>query len=265
LLGIVQVTDASFIADDVEYSIRVSNQLAGLGRGGWLLVTDRFKSWAQQPGSDMILVNGHMGDILTGKISPLSGICALFAGMRVVPQTIVLHHFCGLHSNIGEKLSGPKGLIHSIITQLVLYFDQQSYGKPVSWGLGHDLLQSARTNDIFGLCLLFQQLISQLPINLTVYYLMDSISEFETSLEGWEDEMSQIVSFLRGVLLEQRSGPYLKVLMTAPHKSISLYRQISLKDQISLSAHNTLPDSNQIPGFERRLYAIMSTDDVYGT
>lgn len=260
ILEIIQATDASFIADDVEYSIHASNQLEGLDRGGWLLVTDRFRSWAQLPRSDIILVDGYLGDISTGRISPLSGICALFAGLRMFPKLVVLHHFCGLHSNAGETLSGPRGLMLSIITQFIIQFDKHFHGTPVYWELGQCLLSDARHNDIPSLCLLFQQLVSQVPRDFTIYCLMDSIPEFETSSGGWDDELSQIVGFLRGILLEERPGPCLKILMTSAHKSISICRLISPEDQISLGAQNTLSATTQLPAFEDRLRAVMFSD-----
>ncbi len=252
LFTVLDLPEPMFLSNDVEQVLRASNNLEGLERSRWLLVTDRFRSWAQylEQKADLILVNGHLSDITTGKISALSVIVALIASMRKEPQFVVLHHFCGLHSHPSDPVSGPRGMVWSLSAQLVLLLDQQKKGIANFPNMNDAFLQDIGRHNFIALCLLFEVLFRQLDENLTVYCVLDNISEFETTMGGWMSELCEFVDLLQRIASEQVQGPVLKVLMTTPNKSIRIYRQLELNSEISLCAGNILPHSTQQLAFE---------------
>ncbi|KAK0625447.1 hypothetical protein B0T17DRAFT_655176 [Bombardia bombarda] len=255
LLFSLDLQDLLFLAADVRQVVHASSSLPGFRQGSWLLVTPRFRSWIQplERRSDLILVNGYLGTMTPGKISALSTITAIFAGMRKLsPQLVVLYHFCGLHShlNIDTVLSGPRGLLLSLAAQLIIHLDQQQHSTnsliaPFQ-NMNGRFFQDVAKRDLAALCHLFSELVNQLDHNVTLYCILDGISDFETSLGGWEEELCLIVEFLQSMVVSMGSmpgKPVFKVMMTAAHRSIAVYRHVSADNQISLSSGNLLPSS----------------------
>ncbi|KAI0386148.1 hypothetical protein F5Y04DRAFT_116479 [Hypomontagnella monticulosa] len=248
-----------FLVTDIEEVLRIGNDVKGIARAKWLLVTERFQSWVQNQGwrSDLVLVNGHLGDVTTGKVSALSVLAALFATTRRTPQVAVLYHFCGLHSRQGDPTSGPRGLLRSLLAQMVIYLDQNSYGSTASPIISNELLQDIARGDILASCLLFSDLVTQLGRSTTLYVVIDNVSEFETPLGGWDVELREVISFLQSMVNEQSSGPILKIMVIASNKSIQIHRQIPIHDQIWLNPDNLLSGSAQRLSFEHELQRAM--------
>jgi len=260
LLDLLDLPEPQCLSDDIEEVLRISNNLKGLERSRWLLATDRFRSWARhlEQRADLILINGHLSEVLTGKISALSVIVALIASMRKEQQFVVLHHFCGLHSRLNDTASGPRGMVWSLCSQLVLLLTQQKKEVVYFPGMNDAFLEDIGRHDFFALCLLFEALFYQFDERLTVYCVLDNISEFETSMGGWSSDLSEFVGVLQRIAGEEAQGPILKVLMTAPHKSIQIYRQLELESQISLCAGNFSSHSTQRLAFSDDMQRAMS-------
>ena len=226
--------------------------MLGLARSKWLLVTDRFRLWVhnQERKSDLLLVNGNLSGITTGKITALSVLAGLFANIQKTPSMAVLYHFCGLHSQQGDPIIGPRGLLQSLIAQLLIYIHHCHHGSPRLAITSEKFLRDVAQRDLVALCLFLSQLLTQLDRNTTVYCVVDTISEFETSLGGWNDEISDIVSFFQHLIHDTSDGPVLKVLLLAPNRSIQIYKHIHPDDQVWLNSGNLLSDSAQQPSFD---------------
>lgn len=210
-----------------------------LGRATWLLNMDRFKNWADIKiyASDLILVNGHLSGLTRGKISPLSVLAATLASLPLSsPQTLILSHFCGLHTNPRDPMAGPRGMLRSLVAQLLLI--QRAEHAFTTINLDETLVHQVLNHDLAGLCEVFRALLMQVHPETTVYCVLDNISEFEASHFGWEYEMSDVVYFLQTMMMpgQPRFGPRLKFLLTAANRSIKVYRQLNPADVISLSA-----------------------------
>lgn len=272
LFELLEPPDPSFLIDNIEQVLRASRSFHSEGpdRARWLLVTDRFRNWVQNPGagSDLILVHGQLGEITQGKISALSTMVALFASLKTVPEVVVVHHFCGLHSQGDDLLGGPRGLIQSLIIQLILYLGQQNGGRTTFPVLSDFHLFQYRQQDLAALCLLLGQLLGQLPIGATVYCVIDSICQFEASSNSWRTDLYETVEFLQHLVREcnfnedslDRSGPVLKVLMTAVNKSIETSQQVDHGNQIWLSTGNTLPSAISQNSFEEAIKRALMFD-----
>lgn len=252
----IGLPDPSFLGVDIEEVLRAGNRVKGVSRGKELLVTKRFRCWVEDTKrqSDILLVNGHLSDQTSGKISALSVLVALFSRAKTVPGAVTLHHFCGLHSRHGDPGSGPRGLMQSLVAQLILYLHQTQHQRgPARVSiLGEGFLQDVVRREMVALCLLFSQLMAQLDRGTTVYCVIDNVSEFETSLGGWNQEMSEVVGLLQHLANDdaQDRGPVLKVLMIASNRSIQIHRQVGPEDQVWLHMGRTLSNSVQQQSFE---------------
>ncbi|KAK7744278.1 hypothetical protein SLS62_010305 [Diatrype stigma] len=248
------LSDPSSLAADIEEVLRAGNRVKGIARGKELLVKKRFRCWVEdiRGQSDILLVNGHLSDQTTGKISALSVLVALFSRVKSAPGAVTLHHFCGLHSQQGNPASGPRGLMQSLVAQLILYLHQHRRGSARVSILSEGFLQDVARREMVALCLLFSQLMAQLDRSTTVYCVIDNVSEFETSLGGWGQEMGEVVAFLQHLVHDdaQDRGPVLKVLMIASNRSIQIHRHIRPEDQVWLHTGSTLSDSVQQQSFE---------------
>ncbi|CAM1511914.1 Fc.00g094270.m01.CDS01 [Cosmosporella sp. VM-42] len=236
LLGI---RDSLFLTKDLGKILRSSRALPknALKRATWLLNLDRFKTWADisRRSSDLILVNSHLNVLIIGKISSLSVFAATLASMpRISPNLVLISHYCGLHTSPRDVMAGPKGMLRSLIAQLILLRRHDQVRTTIS--LDESLVNDIAIQDLRGLCEILRSLLSQFPQETTIFGALDNISEFKTSLYGWELDMGEIIRCLRFIVGQMRWGPKLKEFLTAANRSITIYRQIDEADCISLSA-----------------------------
>ena len=204
-----------------------------------------------------------------GKISALSVLAALFASTRKGPEVLVLYHFCALHSRQGDPSSGGRGLLQSLIAQLLIYLDRQCQGVAGLPITSNELLYDVARRDVLASCVLLGQLIAQVAQGVTIYCVLDNISEFETSIGNWNQEIQGVVSFLQQLVNEVTEGPVLKVLILAPMRSIQVDRQIPASDQIWLSSGNLLSNSVQQDAFthdfQRAVFQQRNSEDLHTT
>lgn len=240
LYMILRLPNPLFLVNDLGLVLRASNAIGhnGLSRGAWLLNMDRFKIWAQIPNSssDLVLVDGHLGEYCRGKISPLSVLSAIFASMNKNSHFMILTHFCGLHTSMADQMSGCRGMIRSLIAQLIV--NQRSYSRSTKVCLDDELLHAIAQHDLEALCQLFQALLNEVHPDVTIYCVIDDVSQFETTLGGWGEELYRVVHMMQTLSRQRRCGPAFKVLLTTANRSIQIYCQIEAGDIISLSAGN---------------------------
>lgn len=250
LYVLLNIPDPMTPAADLNQVIKGSytQDRTALGRAMWLLNMERFKTWADiaSHSSDLILVNGHLSGLTRGKISPLSVLAATLASMPPFsPRLLILSHFCGLHTSPRDPTAGPAGMLRSLIGQLILVQRDQHAMTTVT--LDDTLVHQILSNDLAGLCDVFRALLMQVHPDTTVYCVLDNVSEFETSLLGWENEICDVVYFLQTMMMagQPRFGPKLRFLLTAANKSIKIHRQLTPADCISLSARHVSSHSVQ--------------------
>ena len=254
----MSLPDPLFLANDVEEVLRHGDHLTenSIGRCMWLMVEQRFRTWLQRSatsGSDLILVDGHLDDVTTGKISPLSVFGASFAKVRKAPRLVVLHHFCGLHSHPKDPVSGPRGILRSFIAQILLHLSHYGGDFMLLPHADGPFLRDLSEHQPQALLVLFKELLSQIHPEATVYCLVDNVSDFETASEDWEMELCEIVDTLQIFVKAGEPGPALKILLTDSRRSIAVFRHIRPGDQISLSSGNTYSRTMQMLSFQEDL------------
>jgi hypothetical protein len=244
LYDLLGIENSRYLINDLEILSKMASSLSeiALGRGRWLIETDRFRLWIQTrfSKSDLVLVNGYLDDVIETNVSPLTILCAsLVRAVWSQVQLITLAHFCGLHGKSGEWSSGPKGMLRCLIAQLLLASGARGTDIASFPGLSGQLLQDLALQDLGALWVLFQELLRQVPLGVTVFIILDGISTFETSLNGWDNELCQIVFELQQlVIADPRSIPVLKVLLVAPIRSINVFWQVDSENHISLTSDN---------------------------
>jgi hypothetical protein len=168
---------------------------------------------------------------------------------REVIATLGLHFFCGQHVASIDDLKGPRGLIRSLLAQLVLAILQNQPDGPLdavnltnfSWNY-----ESIPTEDF---CQAFRLLLRQIPAHVTVLCLIDDITRFER--DSWSEDYASLMNMLNGVISDQGIGAKFKVLMTSPTKSRWL------QDKLTPAQHVELRGSGHLmgTGTERSLWA----------
>ncbi|KAK0646902.1 hypothetical protein B0T16DRAFT_446786 [Cercophora newfieldiana] len=264
LYQLADLPDSSNIECDLDEIRKLRARLSDtiLGRSTYLMVTDRFRDWLDFSlgVSDLVLVEGHLDTEREGKLSSLSAFCGSFIEARKTPQFSVLYYFCGLHCHLGDHISGPQGMVRSLVSQLLRW--HRDAGTPLTITIADPDCGELSSHQLPALLTLFRELIQQTPSGMTLYCLIDGISEFETTNQGWETELCEIVGFFQTIVEDLRQtsspGPAFKVLLTASQRSITVVGQINSSDQITLSSSRVLPRSIGA-SFEEDFLASMAT------
>jgi hypothetical protein len=177
----------------------------------WVLQSSRFKYWVQSRNSDVLVVDGNLGDGTArySSMSLLSGM--LVQSLRPREPAQVLHFFCGAHNSKSDPVGGPSGLVRSLIVQLLslqvfdLNFVNSSYWK-----------EGLRTHDLLTLGRLFHRLLEQLTGTI-VFCIIDSVSVFETN--PWLGELRSILQTLLDTAADQALDVRFKLLATSTTRS----------------------------------------------
>jgi hypothetical protein len=210
-----------------------------LGYATLLRQKRQFKDWLSSEWPSLVLVDGCCRNESVGRTSPMSFFTASFASTLLQAQSgIVLQFFCSHHIDPQRENSGPRGLLRSIISQLLLY------PKPYNIALDfvdQSLYDAVEASNTEALCFFFERLFWQIHPNTIVYVLIDSISDFESNLHGYGERMDRILALfqtlIRQVLQGNAMGPKLKLFMTSPNRSHRLVNHIDrAEENIRLSA-----------------------------
>lgn len=81
---------------------------------------------------------------------------------------------------------------------------------------------------------IFSGLLSQLPLGTTVHCIVEDISQFETALYGWVEDLSIVVNCLQWCVVNTNAPVFLKPLYTSANASTFVRRQVPLDQQVDL-------------------------------
>lgn len=210
---------------------------SSLGRGRYILATSEFQELLSAPRSSILLVDGHCQDECDGKISPISVFCAsLAATLAHYPALMVLHFFAGQHTFFDDgPASGPRGMMRSLICQVLLYPNQPS---PCLEQVSDQWVQNIADGNINALCWLFKELLKRVANVTTILCIVDNVSDYE---EHWFEDLKLMLNWFRSVPDELKPGVNLKLLMTSAWKSTKLvYETDRSSEYLSLVAGNVM-------------------------
>jgi hypothetical protein len=167
----------------------------------------------------ILFLNGS-GDMTAARESPISAsLASLVFRIPEDPRTIVLHFFCGLHSESNAVVCGPTGLMRSLITQLSLkynfnlaFVDQEAYRDGI------------RDHDMRTLCETFSAMVSQLPPDCELYCIIDGISWLETP--RWREDLAATVAYICYLSVDPCCQARIKLLISSPVRSLLLTQEL---------------------------------------
>lgn len=215
-----------------------------LGRGRYLLAVPQFQHLLSSPSSAMLLVDGHCKEECDGKVSPISVFCASLAAMMVRDRTyMVLSFFAGQHcpyyDAACDPARGPRGLVRSLISQVLLYPNQSEPQYYLDW-VNDTLVNDVAQGRVEALCYLFEELVRRVLDVSAIFCIIDNISDFEKMWEGWDEELAIVFQSLRNVGSMLAPGVCFKILMTSAGKSTQLVQLTHPSERVSLRAGNVL-------------------------
>ena len=242
----------SHVSDDLDIILRQTYETgeSELSRVHYLMREPRFHSWlmadANRAHSDMLMINGYFD---SGPISPLSVYSAFLVSgvISKSPASLVLHHFCTLHKDPrNDALAGPRGLLRRLIAQTLTHLVRlDMHSVLIDWELLHDA-GAEGDHDLNALCELFGRLLEEVPEGSAVFIIIDNVSDFETSLHGWGEEMDFVVGRLSSIggrsvpgdrpVLAPGLRASVRVLLTCGMKSVGVFRWVEPRRVISLEA-----------------------------
>ncbi|CAD0030171.1 unnamed protein product, partial [Aureobasidium pullulans] len=174
----------------------------------------------------ILFLNGS-GKITAARESSTSALFAsLVIGTIDDPTVTVLHFFCGLHCNFGGVVSGPKGLMRSLIAQL-------SVKQNFDLNFIDDQLkrEEVRDHDIHRLCETFSAMAFQLPADHEVCCLIEGISWLETP--SWREDLTATIAYLCYLSVDPRCQARFKLLVSCPVRSLMLTKEVKQYGEVA--------------------------------
>ncbi|RSM09135.1 hypothetical protein CEP52_004252 [Fusarium oligoseptatum] len=191
----------------------------------------QFLEWAVSPTSTRLLVHGNF----EGRpyVSALSLFCVtLFESLKESPSRFIpLIFFCGLHVNaLTDPHAGGRALIKCFISQLLRQrpFDTSA--------LQTDDEEVVRRGDISGLCNLFWWLVAQLPVDQTVFLLIDGVGYYER--EDFEVDTGHVLDTLLTPRVDGETA-IVKVMLTHPSGTRRMRERVGSGWTVSMAAMPT--------------------------
>ncbi|KAI3318860.1 hypothetical protein HD806DRAFT_511178 [Xylariaceae sp. AK1471] len=219
------VEDLGFV---LKQTARMSSENQGRARS--LMRTRNFQNWMNGSRHSLLLVDGAM---TLERVSPMSILTATLAvSMLQVPSVTAIYFFCGknLDANAEDELSGPRGMLRSLITQLMMQITPSPNLSRIN---SHEFLHELYSRHFPTLCEVLRLLIEQLSPLTTLYCLIDGVSWYEQ--EHWVHELRFLLGLFRH-LMSRPSGPYLKLLMTSSNRSTEVRDLINMEwEYVSLA------------------------------
>ena len=209
----------------------------------------KLREWLNSPNSRTLLLNGD-GDP-NDMFSPTTFVSAkLLESLSHIEPVFLQHYFCSLHTSSSpsrKNNDNATGLLKSFISQLLLRDDVNSWD--LSFLSATDIDKLHQTNDLETLCLLFRNLIQQLPPTTFLFWMIDGINYYERS-ERRRGFLKVINSLLDTLKACSTNGVVIKLLLTCPGKS--LYVKDLLNKEDILTVPPTVDGSRQ--GWSERVF-----------
>ena len=204
--------DAHSASGELELVYRhgASSDMSSYGPAQWIFQHGEFQDWLATNASQLLLIEGNMSTHTLERISPTSYICAVFLQtLKNIPRQASIYFFCGLHSTWNSPFPSARGLMRSLIAQLISLFDFE-----LDFIRSQKILDEIKTHEPDHLFKLFRNLVKRLPEDTVLFCIIDGIFHFET--EEWMHEACFIVRKFRELAEDDQIGTVFKLLLINP-------------------------------------------------
>ena len=200
-------------------------ELSYHNRGSLLMRFPRFRNWLTSTSPDFLLVDGNGGSA-ADRASAMTFVSALLAQTLSDEGTSCIHHFCGLHTSRSDELSGPRGLLRALLAQLVSLF---AFHIGFTRKNEYDEVQRF---DTIRLCVLFRELVKDIPEGIVLVCVIDGVSFYEAS--DWADDLRLVLETLNDLTRDPEVWAAFKVLVTSAVTSRQAIKYIPREDHLML-------------------------------
>ncbi|MCJ1239776.1 hypothetical protein MMC14_007774 [Varicellaria rhodocarpa] len=147
---------------ELVYRHGASLELSSYGQAQWIFQHGEFQDWFATDASQVLLVEGNVSAHALERISPTSHLCAvLLHTLKHVPCQASIHFFCGLHTGGDRPFLGVRGLLRSLITQLINLYDLS-----LDFIRSQKILDDIKTHEPDHLFTLFRNMVKRLPADM---------------------------------------------------------------------------------------------------
>ncbi|CAA9963402.1 hypothetical protein PTMSG1_06770 [Pyrenophora teres f. maculata] len=183
----------------------------------------KFKSWMTDTKPSVLFLNGHYTAHGSMRQCPTSFVCAKLAAIpwkREAEKEPSLHHplrtitisfFCAQHLGRDDPYKGPRGIMKSLIAQLLVSYD---FDTQVIGSLDKEDFESTEL-----LCDAFKLLVDSLSADIVLICTIDDITEHEES-ERYKRRVGDVVEALAKLAYDDEERRCLfKLFLTCPRIS----------------------------------------------
>lgn len=214
---------------DLELASMYNTNTKAQGQAQSVLLQPRFTEWLQDGNPDLLLIDANIRGAALSNMSAMSLFCAyLVASMiKLQPDDVVSHFFCGLHTASSDPWYGPSGLVRSLIVQLLMALHEREL-LDLDFIRSRLYLKGLKEHKLENLCQLLHDLIRQLPSETAVYCIIDGIGCLD---KGSGEDLCFVIEWLKYIVGDDSLPTNFKVLMTNPEVSTKRLRDLFLRSQ----------------------------------
>lgn len=209
---------------------------------GTILQDDYFKYWLASNASGVVLIEELIPFPRFGTYSATSLFSSMLAtSIPAISRSdqrprFITSFFCSLHSATDDMAHGPKGMMRSMISQLIHSIPSDELRQlNLSFIKNDSRLEGlVKRHEVTALCHVYATLICQLSRDATIICILDEISDFETDDLNWMSETCYIVQQLQQLTHPARDqGPFFKLYISSSNRTSEIYKYIPEEARIS--------------------------------
>lgn len=223
-----------------------------------LISIPRFREWMVVATSRKLFVHGVSAS--NRPISSLSVFCSTFSqALRQNPRFISLVYFCGLHAEYEDPHAGPLSMMMSFVAQLILQgdFDTTFLHNyvDISWA------EYDEEPDMDDLCALVKWLVGQLPVETTVFCVIDGVNAYEK--DSYVRDLVDGLACILDLTIDMDIQATVKILVTSPSRTLEVREGFHDDDMVVLMTGqlDTSMEANQ-RHFQHKISRVLENGEM---
>jgi hypothetical protein len=197
-----------------------------------IIEADMFNTWLNSADSTALFVGGVSALNSSRTITPMSIVSSnVIEFYADVHEATTIHFFCGRNDSSAGSLSGPQGMIRSLICQILWHFPIQ-----LDFISSPRYRQQLENHDFLTLCDCLEKVVQRLPPQAVIICVIDSICFFEKA--RWTDNLKKAVNILLNIV-DDNESPMFRLLVTSPRRTRHVADLFALDCQMLLGGDAT--------------------------